>query len=61
MGIITKQVWEIALFIMKIIYTCPHTELDMLPHCHLENTQGSFSFFSPNSGGGFFPPFPHTL
>lgn len=41
MGIISRQVWKIALFIMKVIYTCLLAVPDMLPHCHLVEAQGS--------------------
>lgn len=41
MGIISRQVWKIALFIMKVIYTRLLAEPDMLPHCHLVKAQGS--------------------
>lgn len=33
MGTISRQVQKIALFVMKVIYTCSCVELDMLPHC----------------------------
>lgn len=42
MRTISKQVQRIALFIMKVIYTCPLVELDLLPHCHY-SAQGSFT------------------
>lgn len=49
MGIISRQVWEIAHFIMKVVYTRLLAVPDMVPHCHLVKAHGlcfrSFSHF----------------
>lgn len=49
MGIISRQVWEIAHFIMKVVSTRLLAVPDMVPHCHLVIAQGfcfcSFSHF----------------
>lgn len=49
MVIISRQVWEIAHFIMKVVYTRLLVVPDMVPHCYLLKAQGlcfcSFSHF----------------
>lgn len=49
MGIISRQVWELAHFIKKVVYTRLLAVPDMVPHCHLVKAQGlrfhSFSHF----------------
>lgn len=51
MGIISRQVWEIAHLIMKAVATRLLAVPDMAPHCHLVKAQGLS--FCPSSVSHF--------